>query len=101
MEECTSTSDESTASDENSPADYAVFVKRDPSRFAQVTAKTWLQARSVGARRLKRLRETLDYEDVWAQVMMLEGDTVEQAVKRGVRLLKESATRLKKKGPKA
>ncbi len=100
MEECTPTSEESTASDENSPADYAVFVKRDPSRFVQGKAKTWLQARSAGARRLKQPRETLDYEDVWAQVM-LEGDTVEQAVKRGVRLLKESAARLKKKGPKA
>lgn len=100
MAECTPTSQQSTADEENSPVDYAVFVKRSPARFVELRAKTWLQARSLGARKLKEPREkALDYEDVWAMAVF-DGEAAEEAVKRGVRLLKESKAR-QKKGTKA
>jgi hypothetical protein len=43
------------------------------------------------------VEKSLECEDVWAQVVF-DGETVEQAIKRGVKLLKESKARLAKQG---
>jgi hypothetical protein len=60
---------------------YVVFDRRDPSRFVAGTAATWMGAREKGASKL-----SIKPEHVWA-VLILEGETSEQAVARGVALL--------------
>lgn len=67
---------------------YAIFVQRDPTRFTHSKATLWFDARETGARLLRKPRERLNSEDVWA-VVICAGETVEQAVKRGVQILKE------------
>jgi hypothetical protein len=90
----------STGEDET-PVPYVVFVRRAPNRWARVDEVTWMAARENGAKaierdaRAKRERISVSWLDVWA-VLMFSGERPENAVKRGVRLLKESNERLQK-----
>ncbi len=72
------TTDASTA-----PERYVVFAVRSPERWVAGWASDWQGARELGARKLR-----LSSADVWA-VGVWAGETDEDALKRGVRILNE------------